>query len=183
MARKPLSSTSSRARTTGSWPSLPPNAPNCRTRGAGEAESARGTERCFCSAWWTSRWSAATPHAVVSGVLLGGGTGIADETLESRVLAVTQRILDLPDWRVRPLVCAPQDALLFFRPRPITVFGAAILCRLFQYQKGLSKSRLVAGGPRGVDHEGQAAVVRKSADSITAVDMDAKLPRIGVLSR
>jgi hypothetical protein len=38
-------------------------------------------------------------------------------------------------------------------------------------------------GPRGVDHEGQAAVVRKSADSITAVDMDAKLPRIGVLSR
>jgi hypothetical protein len=73
------------------------------------------------------------------------GTGIADETLESRVLAVTQRILDLPGWRVRPLVCAPQDALLFFRPRPITVFGAAILCRLFQYQKWLSQSRLVAG--------------------------------------
>src|SRR4051812_17998756 len=77
--------------------------------------------KVLLQSWWTSRWSAATPHAVVSGVLLGGGTGIADETLESRVLAVTQRILDLPDWRVRPLVCAPQDALLFFRPRPITV--------------------------------------------------------------
>jgi hypothetical protein len=47
----------------------------------------------------------------------------------------------------------------------------------------LSHSRLVAGGSGGFDHEGQAAVVRKPADSITAVDMDDKLPRIGVLSR
>ena len=58
-----------------------------------------------------------------------------------------------------------------------------MLCRLFHYQKWLSHSRLVAGGPRGVEDEGQAAVVRKSADSITAMDMDEKLPRIGVLSR
>jgi hypothetical protein len=104
--------------------------------GAEEAESARGSDRCFWTAWWTSRWNAATPHAVVSGVLLGGSTGIADETLESRVLAVTQRSLDLPDWRARPLVCAPQDAFLFFRPRPITVFGAAICVGYFNTRNG-----------------------------------------------
>jgi hypothetical protein len=38
-------------------------------------------------------------------------------------------------------------------------------------------------GQRGVDHEGRAAVVRKPANSVTAIDVDEKLPRIGVLSR
>jgi hypothetical protein len=52
------------------------------------------------------------------------------------VLAVTQRSLDLPDWRARPLVCAPQDAFLFFRPRPITVFGAAICVGYFNTRNG-----------------------------------------------